>query len=327
MTERKRCLTGIRATGQIHIGNYLGAIRPALARQADYECFFFVADLHAAIDQHDGSALAKSAREVAATWLALGLDTSKHHLWRQSDAPEVCELAWYLSCVTGLGLLEKGHAVKDARDKGKDVSHALLSYPALMAADILLYDANIVPVGKDQKQHVEFARDMAGSLHARYGEGLLTVPEILLDESVMVIPGLDGQKMSKSYNNTIPLFAPTAELKKKVMSLKTDSAPLEDPKALDGSALGELFRHFAAAEEYNSLKERLARGGMGWGHAKEELATAIERFVAEPRRRYEELLRDTDSLDRELTQGASRVREIGHTVLNRVRKVVGMRIG
>ncbi|MGA1192292.1 MAG: tryptophan--tRNA ligase, partial [Bdellovibrionota bacterium] len=262
--------------------------------------------------------------DIAASWIALGLDTSQHLLYRQSDLPQVTELAWYLSCVTGVGYLQKAHSYKDAVAKDKEVNHGVFAYPVLMAADILLYEPDVVPVGKDQKQHVEMARNMAGSLHAVYGEGLLKYPEPLINDQVMIIPGLDGRKMSKSYDNVIPLFAPAKALRKKVMSLVTDSTPLEEPKELDGTTVGELFKHFASSDEYEDLKQRLSKGGLGWGHAKDELYQAIERTLETPRKGYEEIRGDETALHSILSSGKEKALAISTPILQRVRGAIGL---
>ncbi|RME58072.1 MAG: tryptophan--tRNA ligase, partial [Candidatus Dadabacteria bacterium] len=239
---KKRALTGITPTGTIHIGNYFGAIAPALSYQDQYECFFFVADFHALTTNKNREEIISQTYDIVAAWLAFGFNPKRHFMYRQSDVPLTAELAWYLSCVTGVGLLQKGHAYKDALAKNKEVNHGVLAYPVLMAADILLYEADIVPVGKDQKQHVEFTRDMAGSFNAVYGEGILKLPTPLIREEVMAVPGLDGRKMSKSYNNVIPLFEKPEKLKKLVMSIKTDSTPLEEPKDLDSTIIGAIYK-------------------------------------------------------------------------------------
>ncbi|MCI5064096.1 tryptophan--tRNA ligase [bacterium] len=324
MTQKKRALTGIRATGQLHLGNYLGAIREALRLQQEYECLYFIADLHSLTTNRNPEALREQSLDIAASWIAFGLDTDHHLLYRQSDLPQVTELAWYLSCVTGMGYLQKAHSYKDAVAQEKEVNHGVFSYPVLMAADILLYEPDLVPVGKDQKQHVEMSRNMAGSFNAAYGKEVLKIPEPKINEEVMTIPGLDGRKMSKSYDNTIPLFAPEKVMRKKVMSLTTDSTPLEAPKELDGSGVGDLFVHFASAEEYRDLKDRLAAGGLGWGHAKDELFQAIIRELQEPAKRYRELRGDEEQLRAVLRSGGERAHAIGQKVLAEVRTTVGI---
>jgi tryptophanyl-tRNA synthetase len=323
-SQKKRSLTGLKPTGNLHLGNYLGALRPALELSKSYDCIYFIADLHSLTQNRDAEALASQTLDQVATWLAIGLDTDQHTLFRQSDVPSVTELTWYLSCVTGHGLLEKAHAFKDAVAKGLEVNMGTFSYPVLMAADILLYDTDIVPVGKDQKQHVEMARDMAGSLNAAYGD-LLTLPEPLIQEEVMTVPGLDGRKMSKSYNNEVPLFCDEKTLRKKLMSLKTDSTGLEEPKTLAETTVGELFHLFATQAQYDDLAARLAKGGMGWGHAKDELFVVINDHVKEMRDRYNEYRKDDALLRRELAKGAEKAQSVASKTIERVRYAVGLR--
>jgi tryptophanyl-tRNA synthetase len=323
-TKKKLALTGLRATGNLHLGNYLGALRPALELSQTYECIYFIADLHALTSNRDADAIAAQTLDQVATWLALGLDVQKHILFRQSDVTQVTELMWYLSCVTNLGLLEKAHAYKDAAAQGQDVNHGVFAYPVLMAADILLYEPDVVPVGKDQKQHVEMARDIAGALNAIYGD-TLKLPQPLIREEVMLIPGLDGRKMSKSYNNEIPLFCDEKSLRKKLMSLKTDSTPMEEPKVLDGSLVGDLYKLFATHDQVADLTSRLAKGGMGWGHAKDELFGVINDHVKEMRAQYVELRKDEKNLHSVLAQGAERARDRAQPTLNRVRHAFGIR--
>lgn len=324
MSKEKRALTGIRASGNLHLGNYLGTIREGLKFQDRYECLYFIADLHALTTNRNPAALRSQSLDIAASWLALGLDPSEHILYRQSDLPEVTELTWYLSCVTGMGYLQKSHAYKDATAQNQDVNHGVFAYPVLMAADILLYAPDIVPVGKDQKQHVEMARNMAGSLNAAFGEDLLKLPEPYINESVMTIPGLDGRKMSKSYGNEIPLFSSEKDLRKKIMSIQTDSSGLEEPKELDGTLVGQLFTFFSTPSEYSDLKSRLAAGGLGWGHAKQELFEVINRELSEPRARYYSIREDESKLNSLLEEGRDRARAIGEPVLNRVRTALGL---
>ncbi len=323
MSKPKRVLTGIKPTGELHLGNYLAAIKPGLKWQENNECLFFIADLHALITNKDPKAIHSDSLDQVAAWIALGLDVKKHILWKQSDNPSVTEFTWYLSCVTGLGLLEKAHAYKDALAQGKEVNHGLFAYPALMASDILMYDTDVVPVGKDQKQHIEFARDMAGSFNAIYGERIIKLPEASIVEAVMTVPGLDGRKMSKSYNNYIPLFADEKSLRKLVMSIKSDSTPLEAPKELEGSLIGDLYKLFTTDSEFRDLSLRMKNGGMGWGHAKEELAQMINRELSAPREKYNEIRKDEKHLNSVLKEGLGRAREISEPVLQRVRRAVG----
>lgn len=325
MSNKKRSLTGIRSSGVVHLGNYLGMIRPALARQQTFECFYFIADLHSLTTNKDGAAVYSQTLDIVAAFIASGFDIKNHVMYRQSDLPMVTELAWYLSCVTGMGLLEKAHAYKDAATQNKELNHGVFAYPVLMAADILLYDADVVPVGKDQKQHVEMARDIAGSFNAVYGGNHLKLPEPAIDERVMVIPGLDGRKMSKSYDNTIPLFCEEKELRKLLLSIKTDSTPLEAPKVLRGSLLADLYQLFGSNDQFVDLEKRLAAGGLGWGHAKDELFQVINATLSEPRKIYKEIRKDEALIERFLDEGAAKAFAVGETVLNRVRKASGFR--
>ena len=323
-TNKKRSLTGLKVTGNLHLGNYLGTLLPALELTKTYDCIYFIADLHSLTTQRDGNALATQTLDQVATWLALGLDTDKHTLFRQSDVTEVTEFAWYLSCVTGLGLLEKAHAYKDSLAKGLEINHGTFAYPVLMAADILMYEPDVVPVGKDQKQHIELTRDMAGSLNALYGD-ILKLPEALIDERVMIIPGLDGQKMSKSYNNEVPLFCDEKTLRKKIMSIKTDSTALEEPKILKGSLVGDLYTNFGSAAQFDDLAGRLQKGGLGWGHAKEELFQVINEHIQEKRDRYNEFRKDEALLRKELRKGAEKAKALALPTLSRVRHALGFR--
>jgi tryptophanyl-tRNA synthetase len=323
-SHKKRSLTGLKPTGNLHLGNYLGALKPAFELSKSYDCIYFIADLHSLTQNRDADALASQTLDQVATWLAIGLDTDQHILFRQSDVPSVTELTWYLSCVTGHGLLEKAHAFKDAQAKNQEVNMGTFCYPVLMAADILLYDTDVVPVGKDQKQHVEMARDMAGSLNSLYGE-LLKLPEPVIQEEVMLIPGLDGRKMSKSYNNEVPLFCDEKTLRKKLMSLKTDSSGMEEPKTLAGTTLGELFALFGTKSQYEDLAVRLAKGGMGWGHAKDELFVVINDHVKEMRERYQEFRKDEALLRKELAKGAEKAQAVASQTITRVRHALGLR--
>ncbi len=317
-------LTGIKPSGTPHIGNYLGMIRPALALAQRYQCLYFIADYHALTTLHVGDQLRRHTREVAATWLALGLDPQQALLYRQSDVPEVMELAWILSCFTSKGLLDRAHAFKDATAQKREVSAGLYTYPVLMAADIVAFGAQVVPVGRDQKQHLEMCRDIATRFNHVYGE-LLVVPDALIQEEVETIPGTDGRKMSKSYDNTLPLFLPAAQLRKLVMRIQTDSTPVAEPKLPEAAAVFQLYRHFASPAEAEALAQRLRAGGIGWAVAKEALFEAMERVLAEPRARYQALLADEAGLAAVLRTGAERARALATPRLEQIRRAVGVR--
>jgi tryptophanyl-tRNA synthetase len=318
-----RSLTGIKPTGMPHLGNYLGMIRPAIQLTADCEAFYFIADLHALTTQYDRAALKEHTLEVAATWLALGLDPARTLLFRQSDVPEVTELCWYLSCVTPLGLLQRAHAFKDALAKGREISSGTFFYPVLMAADILIYDSDVVPVGRDQKQHVEMTRDMAIAFNFHFGE-TLKVPEPRIGEEVATIPGLDGEKMSKSRGNTIPLFLDPKPLKKLVLSIKTDSTPLEEPKDPETCTVFNLFRLLAMPGEIADLADRYRAGGFGYGHAKLALYDLLEKHFAEARDRFHHRMAHPDDVDDVLHEGGRRAREVAVRTISRVRDAVGL---
>jgi len=318
----KTSLTGIKPTNLPHLGNYLGAIQPALSLVDEYRTLYFIADYHALTTVRDAEALRGYIRDVAATWLACGLDPERTLLYRQSDVPEVFELTWVLSCLLATGQLERGHAYKDALSRGESPSVGLFNYPALMAADILLYDTDVVPIGKDQKQHLELTRDVAMRLNHIYGDGTLVVPEALISEAPLV-PGTDGEKMSKSKGNGIPLFESPKKLRKAIMSIKTSSEGLEDPKAANGSTVYELYR-LVAPERAPEMKQQLAAGGYGWGHAKEDLFQAIEAEIGPKRDAYLTMRADEERLDAILHAGADEARQIAHATIQRVRSAVGI---
>lgn len=320
----KTSLTGIKPTHIPHIGNYLGAIRPALRLSETYRTAYFIADYHALTTVRDPAALRGHVHDVAATWLACGLDPEKTLFYRQSDVPEVFELSWALACVTATGQLERGVAYKDALAKGEAPNAGIFYYPVLMAADILLFDTDVVPIGADQKQHVELARDMASRVNHLFGEGTLVVPEPLIGEAPLV-PGLDGQKMSKSKGNTIPLFEGGKKLRKLCMSIVTGSETLEEPKPAHGTTVFEIYRHFASEAEVRALEDRLAAGNFGWGHAKEALYELLERSLAPARERFVALRSEPDELDRVLARGAERARQTAQATLARVRSRIGVR--
>ncbi len=320
----KTSLTGIKPTATPHLGNYLGAIRPGLAMQREYRTFYFVADYHALTTLWDPALLRQYTYDVTAIWLACGLDPDATLLYRQSDIPEVFELTWVLACLCATGQLERGHAYKDALAKGDKAPNAgIFNYPLLMAADILLFDADEVPVGQDQKQHLELTRDLALRLNHHFGEATLVVPAVKVTEAPLV-PGTDGEKMSKSRGNTIPLFAPPKELRKVIMGIKTGSEPLEAPKDPETSTVFKLYELVATAAQREEMAEKLRAGGYGWGHAKEALFEALEAELEPKRKRYEELRANEDELEHILQQGAGRARQIARATMARVRYAVGV---
>ncbi|WP_027853136.1 tryptophan--tRNA ligase [Marinobacterium litorale] len=332
--SKKTVLTGITTTGTPHIGNYLGAIRPAIEASENpaYNSYFFLADYHALIKCHDPERVAQSTREIAATWLALGLDTDKATFYRQTDIPEIPELTWILTCHTSKGLMNRAHAYKasvDAnRDAGKDdlddgVTMGLFSYPILMAADILMFNADIIPVGKDQVQHIEMARDIAGRFNHSY-EPLFTLPEAQVDEETQLIPGLDGRKMSKSYDNTIPLFCSSDELRSLINKIKTDLREPGEPKDADNSTLFQLYSYFASADEQAQMRRRY-EDGIAWGDAKRELFEFLDARLSEPRQRYNELMNDMGHVEQVLHKGAERARAYAAPLLEKVRIAAGIR--
>jgi tryptophanyl-tRNA synthetase len=330
----QRVLTGITTSGTPHLGNYVGAIRPTVraSRLAGVESFYFLADYHALIKTGgDPARVQRSTLEIAATWLACGLDPEKVTFYRQSDIPEIPELTWMLTCVTGKGLLNRAHAYKAAVDKNTEagtepddgVSAGLFMYPVLMAADILMFNAHQVPVGRDQIQHIEMARDMASSFNHLYGEHF-TLPEAAIEEHVATLPGLDGRKMSKSYDNTIPLFVPREQLKKLIMGIVTDSRAPGEPKATEGSALFQLYQAFASAEETASMAQAFANG-IAWGEAKQRLFERLDQEIAPMRAVYDELIRDPAQIEKTLKMGAAKARAIATPFTQRLRHAVGLR--
>ena len=320
----KRILTGIQPSGVLHWGNYFGAMRSMFALQAKGEdIFMFIANFHAMTTIRDGAALRASTRDVALDYLACGLDPEKSRIYRQSDVPEVQELAWYLSCLAPMGLLERCHSYKDKMAHGFDATHGLFAYPVLMAADILIMNADLVPVGKDQKQHLEVTRDLAQKFNNAYGE-IFTLPDAYIPDSVAVIPGLDGQKMSKSYHNTIEIFEEAGSLKKKVMSIKTDSTPMEEPKEPEGNSIYELYKLFATPEEVADMAAKFRAGGYGYGHAKKELLAAVHRLFDPFREKRDALAKDPDALEDILREGAKKARAAAAPVMEKVRAAVGL---
>ena len=330
----QRVLTGITTSGTPHLGNYVGAVRPTVraSRQPDTQNFYFLADYHALIKTGgDPVRVQRSTLEIAATWLACGLDPDKVTFYRQSDIPEIPELTWLLTCVTGKGLLNRAHAYKASVDKNNaageepdaGVTAGLFMYPVLMAADILMFNAHQVPVGRDQIQHIEMARDIASSFNHLYGEHF-TLPEAVTEDHVALLPGLDGRKMSKSYDNTIPLFAPKEQLRKLIMGILTDSRAPGEPKDTDGSALFQLYQAFASADETAALAKAYA-DGIAWGEAKQVLFERLDREIAPMRAIYDELIQDPARIEKTLQAGAEKARAIATPFTARLRQAVGLR--
>jgi tryptophanyl-tRNA synthetase len=320
-----RVLSGVQPSGTLHIGNYFGAIRQFVALQDEHECYYFLADLHALTTVQDADRIRSLVRELAAGYLALGLDPERSVIYRQSDLSEVPELNWYLSTVTSMGLLQRCHSFKDKVAQGVVPSHGLFAYPVLMAADILIVRSDLVPVGRDQKQHLEVTRDIAASFHATYGKEVFTLPKPLIQDEVAVVPGIDGQKMSKSYGNTIDIFGPEKPIRKRIMSLVTDSTPVEDPKPKEGSALYKLLKIFAPAEDRSWVERAFAEGGVGYGDMKKKLFEYFLATFGDARARYDELMADPAEVDRILHAGAERARETALPLMDDVRKAVGIR--
>jgi tryptophanyl-tRNA synthetase len=320
----QRILTGFQPSGVLHIGNYFGAIRPIVEMQGRGEVFVFLADLHALTSLQDAARLRDYSRTAALDLLACGLDPERTVFWRQSDVPEHSELMWVLSTVTPTGLLERAHAYKDKIARGQSANAGLFIYPVLQAADILLYDADLVPVGKDQKQHLEITRDVAGKINDAYGP-VFKLPEPDIPENIATIPGLDGQKMSKSYGNTIDIFMDEKALRKRIMGIVTDSTPLEAPKDPEGSYLVELYRLFASPQEVAEMEASFRAGGTGYGHYKQQLFETVWTFFAPMRQRREQLLADPGRVDEILRRGADRASAVARNTMDRVRTAVGLR--
>lgn len=320
-----RILTGIQPSGALHIGNYFGAMRPLIRMQERGQVFCILVDLHALTSLQDPDALRANTRSAALDFLAAGLDPERSIFFKQSDLPEHAELMWILSTVTPMGLLERAHAFKDKVAKGIAANAGLFVYPVLQAADILLYDADVVPVGKDQKQHLEITRDIAVKINDQFGAGTMKLPEPEIAEEVAVIPGLDGQKMSKSYGNTLEMFGDEKALRKRVMSIVTDSTPLEAPKDPGGSTIIALYRLFASRDDVRRMEEEFRAGGVGYGEFKKRLFEAVMDYFAPMRARRAELERNPDYVDEVLRQGAERAREVAAITMDRVRLAVGLR--
>ncbi len=319
-----KILSGIQPSGQLHIGNYFGMMLPMIRNMEKSELYAFIVNLHALTSVHDKEKLAIGTLEAAADFIALGLDPERCIFWVQGDVPEVTELTWILSTITSMGLLERCHSYKDKVAKGIAPSHGLFSYPVLMAADILLYQAEIVPVGKDQKQHLEVARDIGIRFNHVFGETFV-IPEPAIEESVATVPGIDGQKMSKSYGNTIPIFLEGKELKKGVMAIQTDSTPVEEPKDPDACNLYNIFKLFAPVDRLAEVRKLYVEGGAAYGYIKQELVDLIGDYFKDAREKRAELLEDKESLKKILAQGAQKAREKAAPTLDLVRKRVGLK--
>lgn len=322
-----RILTGIQSSGEsgeVHLGNILGAIAPGveLSKQLEHEAFFFIADLHSLTSVKDAEVRKQNVYAVAAAWLAFGFDTEKNVFYRQSDVPEVCELTWHLNCFTPFPMLANAHSFKDKSENLADVNAGLFDYPVLMACDILMYDADFVPVGKDQKQHLEMTRDIASSFNHRYGETFV-IPKPLIDEKVMLVPGTDGRKMSKSYNNYINVFLKDKQLRKAVMKIETDSKSVEEPKDPDSCNVFALYELLANKNQTMKMRENYVGGNYGYGHAKQALFELIIEKYAVQRKNYAELMKNPEKIDSLLKIGAEKARKVALPVLKKVRQKLG----
>lgn len=320
-----RILSGIKPSGRPHLGNYLGAMRQHVALQDEgHECLFFVADYHALTTLRDGEKMREYRQGVVLDYLGLGLDPERVTLFYQSDVPEHAELTWILSTVTNPGLLERAHAWKDAKAKGqRDVNAGLFTYPVLMAADILIYQSELVPVGKDQKQHIEIARDIATAFNQHFGE-TFTLPEERIEEEVATVLGTDGQKMSKSYKNTVSIFDDEATLKKQIMGIQTASVPLEEPMPIEDDIVLNLYSHFASKEELEALKANYLAGGFGYGNAKKALLEKVLEYFAEARARREELAQNPQKIQEIMEAGAEKARKLAKETMNTVYERTGL---
>lgn len=318
-----RVFSGIQPSGKLHIGNYFGAMRQHLQLQAENEGFYFIADYHALTSNPNPDTIRENTFGVAMDYLALGLDPEKTVFWRQSDVPEVTELTWILSCVTPMGLLQRCHSYKDKIDQGLSPVHGLFAYPVLMAADILLYDSNLVPVGQDQKQHIEVTRDIATKFNNLYGE-IFVLPEEHIMKSVAVVPGIDGRKMSKSYDNTIEIFEPENAVKKKVMRIVTDSTPVEEPKDPETCNAFALLRLVAPAEELAEWEEKYRNGGVGYGTVKKRVVELLHGYFRPFRQKRQDLENNRDYVEEVLCRGAQRARAVARVTMKRVRDATGL---
>ena len=318
-----RILSGIQPSGVLHIGNYFGMMQPAIALQAEGEAFYFIADYHALTSLHNPEALRENSRRVAVDFLACGLNPERAALFLQSDVPRVTELTWILSTVAPMGLLERAHSYKDKIARGMAASAGLFNYPVLMAADILIYDSDTVPVGKDQKQHIEITRDLAVKMNETFGE-IFKLPEPRINAATEVVPGIDGQKMSKSYHNNIDIFGDEKEMRRRVMSIVTDSTPVEMPKDPARSTIFQLYSLFASKNEIGGIREQFQKGGTGYGDFKKQLFEKLWDYFAPMRKRRKEILADKSYIDDVLARGAKRANEIADQVMQRVRAAIGL---
>ncbi len=318
-----RILSGIQPSGSLHLGNYFGMMKKMIDYQEHDDLFCFIANYHAMTSVQDGKALAQGTLEAAANFLALGMDPEKSTFWVQSDVPEVQELAWFLSNFTPMGLLERCHSYKDKINKGIAANHGLFAYPVLMSADILMFNSDRVPVGKDQKQHVEVTRDIATKVNNKYGE-IFTIPEPDIDDEVATVPGLDGQKMSKSYGNTIDLFQDEKKLRKQIMRIVTDATGIEEPKDPDTCNVFQIYRLFLDKEQQQTLRQRYQAGGMGYGEVKQELFETVRDYFVPFTERRNAILADTEQLHKTLDHGAQKARYAASKVLRKIRKKSGM---
>jgi tryptophanyl-tRNA synthetase len=326
MTDKNfmRILSGIQPSGVLHIGNYFGMMRPAIALQAEGEALYFIADYHALTSLRDPQALRENIRRVALDFLACGLDPERATLFRHSDVPQVTELAWILSTVAPMGLFERAHSYKDKLARGVAATVGLFNYPVLMAADILIYDSDIVPVGKDQKQHIEMTRDLAVKMNETFGQ-IFKLPEARIQAATETVPGVDGQKMSKSYGNNIDIFGDEKETRKRVMSIVTDSTTMDTPKDPANSTIFKLYSLIASKDEIAAMREQFVKGGTGYGDFKKQLFEKLWEYFAPMRKRRQEILNDKSYIDDVLTRGARRANEIADKVMTRVRERVGLR--
>ena len=319
-----RILSGLQPTGRLHIGNYFGMMKPAIALQHEGEAYYFIADYHSLTAIQNAAELRDNVANLAIDFLACGLDPEKSVFFRQSDVPEHTELAWILSCVCPMPMLENCHSYKDKVANGIVPNTGLFTYPVLMAADILIYDSDQVPVGKDQKQHLEVTRDIAAKMNATFGEGLFKIPNARIQEATAVVPGLDGRKMSKSYDNTVGLFEEEKPLKKKIMGIVTDSSQVEDPKPTEGSTILQLFQLVAGADEHDAMVADFRKGGIGYGEFKKRLLAKTWDFFAEAREKRREIVTKKDYVEDVLQAGATKARAVARKTLDRVREAVGL---